>query len=258
MSYLYEAIKPTRLYIKQCPHCGLKYFGKSVRNDVDKYQGSGRRWKGHLKKHKVRPDHLWNSDWYYDTSIQRFALKFSNMNKIVESDKWANLKNEDGLDTLNFNLYNGSERHIENARKSMAKNRKPFSGTHSEKTRNLLSEKNKARIVSDETKQKLSKNNFSKRHPERQKEHARKAGGMSGMKNGKKSDAVKEKISNTLKGRKQTPETRQKMTLAWESRRQKESLRWIYSDKEMKSRMIPSSDLLPDGWAEGRKIKFSR
>jgi hypothetical protein len=42
--------------------------------------------------------HLWNSDWYHDTSIIKFALKFSKINKIVENKTWANLKDENGLD----------------------------------------------------------------------------------------------------------------------------------------------------------------
>lgn len=98
MIYLYEAIKPTRLYIKQCPKTGLKYFGKSTRNDIEKYWGSGKKWIRHLNKHNVSPVHLWNSDWYYDSSISRFAVLFSHLNKIVESDDWANLKIEDGLE----------------------------------------------------------------------------------------------------------------------------------------------------------------
>ena len=109
MTYLYEALeKPTRLYIKQCSHCGLKYFGKSVRNDITKYHGSGKRWQQHLKKHKSSPIHLWNSDWYYDTSITKFALKFSRINKIVESDSWANLIEETGIgDTFDYINKNG-------------------------------------------------------------------------------------------------------------------------------------------------------
>ena len=98
MKYLYEAIKPTRLYIKQCPHCGLKYFGKHTGHDIEKYPGSGVYWNKHLNYHRVESTHLWSSDWYHDTSIKRFALKFSHMNKIVESKQWANLKPEDGLD----------------------------------------------------------------------------------------------------------------------------------------------------------------
>lgn len=98
MTYLYKALhKPTRLYIKQCPHCGLKYFGKSQRDKIEKYPGSGLRWTKHLTKNNVNPIHLWNSEWYYDTSIVRFATKFSMINKIVKSKKWANLAPENGI-----------------------------------------------------------------------------------------------------------------------------------------------------------------
>lgn len=99
MKYLYEALsEPARLYIKQCPHCNMKYFGKTTAPNIEKYTGSGKRWKHHIEKHNVTPIHLWNSDWYHDTSIKRFALKFSRMNKIVESSTWANLIEEDGID----------------------------------------------------------------------------------------------------------------------------------------------------------------
>lgn len=98
MNYLYETIEPTRLYIKKCSHCGLKYFGKTKSKNIEKYTGSGSKWNNHLKKHNAKSIHLWNSDWYYDSSITRFAMKFSKINKIVENSEWANLKPEDGLD----------------------------------------------------------------------------------------------------------------------------------------------------------------
>lgn len=97
MNYLYGPLEPTRLYIKQCPHCGLKYFGKSSGKNIEKYPGSGTYWLNHLKTHNVEPTHLWNSDWYTDTSIKRFALKFSSINNIVESKNWANQIPEDGM-----------------------------------------------------------------------------------------------------------------------------------------------------------------
>lgn len=99
MEYLYESLdRPTRLYIKKCSHCDLKYFGKTSADNIKNYPGSGLYWSNHLKKHNSVSIHLWNSDWYYDTSICRFALKFSSINRIVESDSWANVKNENGLD----------------------------------------------------------------------------------------------------------------------------------------------------------------
>jgi hypothetical protein len=117
MKYLYEALdKPTRLYIKQCPHCGLKYFGKTIVEDIENYSGSGVYWTRHLEKHRVEPVHLWNSDWYYDTKIKKFAGKFSQMNKIVESKQWANLAEENGIQGGNL----GTEVH-KKAAKSIKK-----------------------------------------------------------------------------------------------------------------------------------------
>lgn len=98
MTYLYEELNaPTRLYIKQCPHCGLKYLGKTVREDLEKYTGSGVRWTRHLEKHKVVPVHIWNSDWFYNTSIVHCALRLSEKLNIVESEEWANAVPEDGM-----------------------------------------------------------------------------------------------------------------------------------------------------------------
>lgn len=98
MTYLYEDLeKPTRLYIKKCSHCDLKYFGKYTGDNIESYKGSGVRWKQHLKKHNAKSIHLWNSHWYYDTSIKRFALKFSRINKLSSDRKWANIIEEDGI-----------------------------------------------------------------------------------------------------------------------------------------------------------------
>ena len=97
MTYLYEAITPTRIYTKQCPHCGKKYMGKTVRQDIEAYEGSGVDWTKHLKEHQVKPIHLWNSDWFYDRSICKYALDLSAEYDIVKSKDWFNLKSENGI-----------------------------------------------------------------------------------------------------------------------------------------------------------------
>jgi hypothetical protein len=94
----YFKIEPTRLYYKQCSHCELKYYGKSTLQNVEDYRGSGIRWLHHLKKHNATAIHVWNSEWFYDTSIIEVAMKFSFENNIVESDEWANLVIENGID----------------------------------------------------------------------------------------------------------------------------------------------------------------
>ena len=118
MNYLYEAIEPTRLYIKKCSHCDLKYFGKTKSKDIGLYPGSGTYWSAHLNKHCAKPVHLWNSEWYYDKSITIFALKFSRINKIVESDLWANLKEEDGLEGGFVLTENSHRKRIETRKKN--------------------------------------------------------------------------------------------------------------------------------------------
>lgn len=89
--------KPTRLYIKELN--GLKYFGKSVSVDIEKYKGSGKRWLNHVKKYgHQNVKTIWISDWFYcPYHIQSFALLFSHYNNISNSPEWANLMEEDGL-----------------------------------------------------------------------------------------------------------------------------------------------------------------
>jgi hypothetical protein len=90
--------QPARLYIKEC--AGIKYFGKSTKENVEAYTGSGVIWQKRIKKYgKSSVKTLWVSDWYTDRDeIQKVALQFSKDNNIVESPQWANLIPENGLD----------------------------------------------------------------------------------------------------------------------------------------------------------------
>jgi len=95
---IYTPITPTYLYIKQHSITKKKYFGKTTR-DPYTYNGSGKYWCNHIKKHgKEHIVTLWVSELYYDASIVEVALKFSVDNDIVNSDEWANLIPENGLD----------------------------------------------------------------------------------------------------------------------------------------------------------------
>jgi hypothetical protein len=88
---------PTRLAIKELN--GVLYFCKTSRQNIIDYRGSGIKWKNIVKKYdKENIKTLWVSDWYHDPyEIQEVALHFSKENRIVESDKWANLIPENGL-----------------------------------------------------------------------------------------------------------------------------------------------------------------
>ena len=92
-------IPPTVLYIKQHSVTKLKYFGKTTR-DPYKYNGSGKHWVPHIKKHGRK--HIITTNVFgpftNSIAISEFALAFSKDHNIVNSDLWANQKPENGID----------------------------------------------------------------------------------------------------------------------------------------------------------------
>lgn len=101
----------TYLYIKQHSSTGLLYLGKTQKTDPVKYLGSGKFWRNHIKKHgEGEVKTLWISEPFFEKKdIEELALFLSEFFDIVQSKKWANLKNENGLDgnprgTGNMNL----------------------------------------------------------------------------------------------------------------------------------------------------------
>lgn len=86
------------LYIKTHNTTGLKYFGKTTRNNPEKYNGSGIYWKRHIKKYGNDVTTTIFGKFDDIDLCMATALKFSIDNDIINSTKWANLRNENGLD----------------------------------------------------------------------------------------------------------------------------------------------------------------
>ena len=90
---------PTILYIKEHEATGLRYFGKTTKEDVLSYNGSGVYWKRHLMSHGKNVKTIWVSEPFTDKEeLVEFAEFFSVFHNIVNSEEWANLTNENGLD----------------------------------------------------------------------------------------------------------------------------------------------------------------
>jgi hypothetical protein len=85
------------LYVKTHLKTGLKYFGKTTK-DPQKYTGSGKYWKTHLKKNGNLVETKIIGTFDNEKECQSFALNFSKENDIVKSKEWANLIDENGLD----------------------------------------------------------------------------------------------------------------------------------------------------------------
>jgi hypothetical protein len=93
---------PTYLYVKTHNVTGLKYFGKTTKESVQSYKGSGVYWNKHLKKHgnNVSTEilgHFTDPIW-----VAFYAYEFCEINGICDFDNknnvWANLILENGLD----------------------------------------------------------------------------------------------------------------------------------------------------------------
>lgn len=90
--------KEITLYVKIHNVTGLKYFGKTTKQNPEKYTGSGKHWKRHLKKHGYDVTTIVVGKFTDHLECQEFAINFSIENNIVESTEWANLIVENGMD----------------------------------------------------------------------------------------------------------------------------------------------------------------
>jgi hypothetical protein len=93
-----RVFQPTYLYVKQHKLTKKLYFGKTTRNDPERYLGSGLHWRRHLKVHgKQHVVTLWTSLFTIESECTEFAVAFSEVFDIVESDQWLNLIVENGI-----------------------------------------------------------------------------------------------------------------------------------------------------------------
>jgi hypothetical protein len=198
---------PTWLYIKQHNQSGLKYFGRTTQKNPVKYRGSGKYWSRHLTVHGNDVTTLWCHLFTEKDSLIRFATYFSIMNNIVESEVWANLDIENGLNGTSAGKKFGP--HTEDWKKNASKIMKGKSpwckgkklGPYSEERKSKL--RGKRKPFSEESKKNMSNAKKGKTFSEETKKKmslSRK--GTTGFWVGKeRSEETKLKISNTMKNK---------------------------------------------------------
>lgn len=190
---------PTYLYIKTHNITKLKYFGKTTQNPME-YRGSGKYWLRHIKNcgYDVTTEILGFYECKED--CMRAALEFSKLYNIVESDEWANLVEENGIDGGATSF-----------------------GPRSEETKNKISEAHIGKTHSQDTKDKIKK--------KRQQQD------MSHMKV-PKSEEHRKKISESLKGRIQSEETKRKRADKLKGKPRSEETKKKISESQ-KGKIIP-------------------
>jgi hypothetical protein len=141
---------PTWLYIKRHSITGMLYFGKTVSKDVNKYKGSGTLWLRIIKKHgKEHVETLWSELFTDIHEMSEFATSFSIAMNIIESDCWANLIIENGL--------NGGIVGLKHSKDAIEKMSKVATGKkRSEESKRNMSKAGLGRKLSEETKMKMA------------------------------------------------------------------------------------------------------
>jgi hypothetical protein len=185
--------KATYLYIKQHSVTGKLYFGKTIQNP-EKYLGSGRYWKAHIKKHgEKHVINLWYCLFLEVEDIVEFAISFSYRENIVESDIWLNAMEETGLGVCKGSHH--SEQHKRNIGLG-GKGRKC-----SEETKERMRNK----IITQEFRDKMSEIAKNRIITETRRKNI-------GLRGKKLSQEHKDKISTRKMGVKKGEETKAKMS----------------------------------------------
>ena len=156
------------LYKKTHKVTGLQYLGKTSRADPYTYPGSGKRWRAHLDKYGYEFDTEILAESEDPSEIVKLGLHYSNLWDVVADETWANLKPESG-DGGTFTHTAEAKKKIGDARRGKASGFKGKSyeeiqkdadaaNKRRENHRKLMLENNpfKGKSHSDETRQKMS------------------------------------------------------------------------------------------------------
>lgn len=139
------------LYVKTHNVTGLKYLGKTEK-DPFKYNGSGKYWVRHLKRHgyDIKTEILLVTE--SKTELKETGIFFSKLFDIVKSEEWANLTEEkgDGISSefsselQRKRISEGDVKHLFTTANTIEHNKKMLSlGIHPSQRPELIKETNR-------------------------------------------------------------------------------------------------------------------
>lgn len=148
--------KPIKLIIKKHKKTGLKYLCKTIRENHNKYLGSGVEWRNHLHEHgyEIMTRVIFRT--HSKSEFRKVAEMLSHKWNIVESNEWANMVIENGAGSSKKNKVVSEEtkrkqsesrlKFVEKEKKRLGVEKLPVS----QSTRNKISQRNKGRVNTPE------------------------------------------------------------------------------------------------------------
>lgn len=160
---------------------GKTYIGAHQTTNMDDgYMGSGKLITSAIKKYGL------------ENFVKDIIEEFDNQDDMYKRE--SEIVNEDYCRSeKTYNIALGG------SGGSILKNRRPFNGPHSEITKEKLSKLALGRKLTEQHKQKLSDNHWTKKDPEAQRAHARQAPARN------RDNETKNKIANSMRGKVNNP-----------------------------------------------------
>lgn len=191
-----KTFTPTYLYVKRHTKTGLFYLGKTKKNPLN-YLGSGLYWTRHLKIHGKYVETLWYNLYTDEEECRKIAMKLSIWFNVIDSELWANLKYENGID--------GGSEGMNNPKGMLGKVHTIEARLAQSKSKLGYKNPNFGKKYTDKERKKFGRSGekhhmFNKRHKVGTKQkmcdnHADFSGENNPMYNRKHSDATKEKMA---------------------------------------------------------------
>lgn len=206
---------------------GKKYLGQTTNKDPFKYKGSGKYWKQHISKHGYDVVTTILKECSTKEEVKYWGEYYTNLQNIVISDQWANLKPESG-DGGSIKGTNLGRKHSIETKEKISKNTKGKSKPknsvpRTKEQKEHLRKINTGKKLSQETIEKMQKSKIGYMHNENSKEKMRKP---------------KSEIA------------RCNMKIAQEKRRSVAKEQWITDG--IKNTLISVNCKIPEGWRKGR------
>jgi len=132
------------LYLKQHNTTGLKYLGQTTK-DPFTYQGSGKHWVRHIKKHGYDVTTIILYETIYKEERKEQGLYYSDLWNIVDSNDFANLIPEGGEG--NSTTKASTETRMKQSINNTGAGNPMFGKTHTEEAKKRISSANKGRIT---------------------------------------------------------------------------------------------------------------